>query len=149
MHPCIPKLACVALTVVSLSLHAETPTVQGYWREPLGAVLRIARCEDKLCIQIVAFSPGNHPHVDEHNPNASLRGRSLCGLRIGSGFLETDPRHARGGHLYDPRTGRTYSGSMTAEGDRLNLRGYFGIKLLGRTETWTRTGLSARPCQPQ
>lgn len=27
---------------------------------------------------------------------------------------------------------------MTAEGDVLHLRGYLGIKLFGRTETWTR-----------
>jgi len=151
MVSCIPKLVCVALTAVSFSPHAEAATaaatVQGYWRDPAGAVLRIAQCQAKICIEVVALSPGNHPHVDVHNPNVSLRGRSLCGLRIGA-FVESDPQHAEG-HLYDPRSGRTYSGSMTAEGDQLKLRGYVGIKLLGRTEIWTRVGAIARLCHPE
>lgn len=155
MPSCIPKLVCVALTAVSFSLHAETAavpatvpaTVQGDWREPSGAVLRIARCQDKMCIEVVALAPGNHPHVDVHNPNANLRGRSLCGLRIGA-FVENDPQHAEG-YLYDPKSGRRYSGSMTAEGDQLKLRGYVGIKLFGRTEIWTRVGTLTRPCHPE
>ena len=149
MHRRIPKLVWAALTAVSVSVHAANAVVQGYWREPSGAVLQIARCEGTLCVEIVALSAANHPHVDVHNPNPALRSRSLCGLRIGAGFFQSDPQHAQGGHLYDPRTGRTYRGSMTAEGDRLMLRGYIGIKLLGRTEIWTRAGTIARPCQPQ
>ena len=70
----------------------------------------------------------------------------LCGLRVGQGFTQTDPQHADGGHVYDPRTGRTYSGSMTAQGNTLKLRGYLGIQLLGRTETWTRVGQGYATC---
>jgi len=143
----IRKLLCAALTVVSFALHAETATVRGYWLEPAGTILHIVPCKDKLCIVIVAISVGNHPQVDVHNPNPALRGRPLCGLRIGEGFVESDSRHARGGRLYDPRTGRTYDGSMTAEGHLLKLRGFVGIELLGRTQTWTRAASSPNPCE--
>lgn len=120
--------------------------VTGYWQEgPSGAIIRIARCAEGLCLTIVAL-PSADPHTDAHNPEAKLRGRELCGLRIGQGFTQTDPQHADGGHLYDPKSGRTYSGSMTAEGNTLKLRGYLWSKFLGRTETWVRVGQSHAKC---
>jgi uncharacterized protein (DUF2147 family) len=122
--------------------------VRGYWREPSGAVIQIAECAQGLCLKIVALSPGDHPHTDLHNPDEKLRGRSLCGLRVGQDFRQTDLLHADGGHVYDPKSGRTYSGSMTAQGNLLKLRGYLGIQLLGRTETWTRAGQGYAACVP-
>ena len=77
--------------------------------------------------------------VDANNPDAALRTRPLCGLVIGTGFTLKDPTHAEDGHLYDPKTGKTYKGTLTSEGDRLKLRGYVGAKLFGRTAEWTRT----------
>lgn len=99
----------------------------------------IAPCGRTLCAEIAALSPGKHPLTDMRNPDPRLRGRSLCGLRIGEGFVEVDPQHARSGRLYDPKSGHTYSGQMTAEGNLLQLRGYLGLPIFGRSETWVRT----------
>ncbi len=130
------------------SAMAEEPGVRGYWQEPSGAVIQVAPCAEDLCLKIVALSPAEHPHTDVHNPDEKLRGRSLCGLRIGQDFKQTDAQHAQGGHLYDPKSGRTYSGSMMAEGNTLKLRGYIGIKLVGRTENWSRVGPGHATCIP-
>jgi len=139
-----------ASTTIPLSLpaSAEEAGVRGYWQEPSGAVIQVADCTQGLCLNIVALPPGDHPRTDLHNPDEKLRGRALCGLRIGLGFTQTDPQHAGGGHLYDPKSGRTYSGSMTAQGNTLRLRGYLGISLLGRTEIWTRVGQGHATCSP-
>ena len=52
------------------------------------------------------------------------------------------------GTIYDPSTGNTYSCRLTLEGaDRLLLRGYLGIPLIGRTTTWTRVGTENRMCR--
>lgn len=131
-------LLCTALAAAGAA--AQTASVQGYWREPRGAVIHIAPCGDRLCVEIVRLSGGNPPARDAHNPDPKLRNRPLCGLRIGEGFTSVDPQHARGGHLYDPRNGSTYSGEMTAEGNVLHLRGYLGLRMLGRTQTWVRAG---------
>ena len=120
------------------NLHAASATVRGYWREPSGAVIRIAPCGARLCMDIVALPPHRHAFADVRNPNPRLRARLLCGLRIGEGFIERDSRHADGGHLYDPKSGHIYRGSMSSDGDLLELRGYVGLKLFGRTETWMR-----------
>ena len=67
-------------------------------------------------------------------------------LTIGQGFQLTDPTHAEGGTLYDPKTGKTYRGAMKAEGDELDLRGYVGIKLFGESQTWKRVAHPPAPC---
>ena len=120
----------------------------GYWQEePSGAVIRIAQCAEGLCLTIVEL-PSDHPYTDVRNPDLKLRGRPLCGLRIGQGFTQTDSRHADGGDLYDPNSGRIYCGSMTAEGNTLKLRGYLGMRFLGRTEIWTRVRRPYTKCTP-
>lgn len=127
-------------------LHAGRDAIRGYWREPSGSVIRIAGCGPGLCLDIVALPPGPHPSADVRNPDPKLRAIPLCGLRIGEGFIERDSRHAEGGHLYDPKSGHTYRGSMVADGDRLELRGYLGLKLFGRTQTWMRVPGAPRQC---
>lgn len=142
------------VSLASTAVHGGAPAtaadagVRGFWQEPSGAVIQIAQCAQGLCLTIVALSPGDHPHTDVHNPDKKLRGRALCGLRVGQGFTQTDSRHADGGHVYDPRSGRTYGGSMTAQDNTLKLRGYLGIEWLGRTETWARVGQDHATCAP-
>ncbi|MGH8202048.1 MAG: DUF2147 domain-containing protein [Steroidobacteraceae bacterium] len=127
---------------------AAEPGVTGYWQqEPSGAVIQIAQCAEGLCLTIVSL-PSNRPRTDVRNQDMKLRGRPLCGLRIGQGFTQSDSQHADGGHVYDPKSGRTYSGSMTAQGNTLKLRGYVGFKFLGRTETWTRVWQPHAKCAP-
>jgi len=143
---CFSLLAWLSAASTPSPLSAADSDVRGWWQEPSGAVIQIASCAEGLCLKIVALSGGDHPHNDVHNPDAKLRGRALCGLQIGQHFTQTDRQHAEGGRLYDPRSGQTYSGSMTAEGNTLKLRGYLGIKLLGRTEIWTRVAPGQRTC---
>ena len=141
-----PLILCAALAAASA--YAQSATVLGYWREPRGSIIRIAPCDRQLCIEIAELPPGHHAVADGRNPDPRLRTRPLCGLRIGEGFVEVDPQHARGGHLYDPRNGRTYSGDMTADGNLLHLRGYFGLRIFGRTATWARAS-QPPPCPRQ
>ena len=120
----------------------------GDWREPGGSIIQIARCGPDLCATLVAISAKAPSPLDLHNPDPDQRAKPLCGLIIGKSFHESSPDHAEGGMLYDPKSGRTYHGEMTATGDTLALRGYVGLKLFGRTESWTRTPAGAS-CSPQ
>jgi uncharacterized protein (DUF2147 family) len=45
-----------------------------------------------------------------------------------------------GGDIYAPESGKTYSSYMYLKDiNTLKVRGYVGISLFGRTETWTRS----------
>ena len=137
---------CAVLAAAAASAYAQTATVLGYWREPGGSVIRIAPCDHELCVEIARLRTGAHHFTDGRNPDPRLRNRPLCGLRIGAGFVQVDPQHARGGHLYDPRSGRTYRGEMTAAGNLLHLRGYIGLPIFGRTATWVRASQPPTAC---
>jgi uncharacterized protein (DUF2147 family) len=45
----------------------------------------------------------------------------------------------KGGSVYDPQNGKIYRGKITlVSPNKLDLRGFVGIPLFGRTTTWTR-----------
>lgn len=133
--------------LASVALAAQTGSVLGAWQDPTGSVIRIDRCGVEVCLWIAALGPTAPSPLDIHNPDPGQRGRALCGLEIGSGFTLRDAAHASGGSLYDPKTGKTYHGAMSAEGGNLELRGYVGIPLFGRSETWKRPAQPVEPCR--
>jgi len=78
---------------------------------------------------------------DKNNPDPALRERLIIGLEILRGLVPSnqDPLTFTGGTIYDPVSGNTYRCQLKLESsDRLYLRGYIAIPLVGRTTTWTR-----------
>jgi uncharacterized protein (DUF2147 family) len=77
--------------------------------------------------------------LDTENPDTALRSRELRGLTILTGFRYDGDGEWKDGRIYDPNSGNTYRGTIRMEeAGSLKLRGYVGISLFGRTETWTR-----------
>lgn len=144
----IPALLVLPAILTLSTARAQTRDggVLGDWANPSGSVIQIYRCGADVCARLIAISADSPTRADVHNPDPAQRGRSLCGLKIGSGFELVGPDRAQGGKLYDPKSGKTYTGSMTREGNHLKLRGYVGIPLFGRTETWTRAPDSVAAC---
>jgi len=55
------------------------------------------------------------------------------------GFRYTGDNLWEGGRIYNPEDGRKYRCKLWLDGEnRLKLRGYVGMSLLGKTETWIR-----------
>jgi len=67
-------------------------------------------------MRIMFLSPTADATTDIHNPDATLRARSLCALELGSRFHPSDATHASGGTIYDPKSGNTYRGQMLWKG---------------------------------
>ena len=74
---------------------------------------------------------------DVKNPDETLKRREVLGIELLTGFLFTDNSYANG-KIYDPETGKTYECKMTLTENILKVRGYIGISLFGRTETFER-----------
>lgn len=136
-----------AVFLVAPGAHALTTGVVGTWRGPENSIISVAPCGGSLCAKVLSTGDETGARIDSNNPDASLRTRALCGLQIGEGFHGSDPNKADGGHLYDPRSGKTYKGSMTSEGDVLLLRGYVGLSMFGRTARWDRVTAPVDTCK--
>lgn len=79
------------------------------------------------------------PKTDYKNPNPQLRQRPIVGMQFMSDFVYAGRNRWEGGRVYDPESGKTYKCKMTLlSTNRLEVRGYVGLSLLGRTVVWTR-----------
>ena len=70
----------------------------------------------------------------------SLKNQPIEGLRILTGLKADGNNRWRDGKLVDPESGKVYSGKLTLSdnGQSLDLRGYVGTPLFGRSQTWQR-----------
>jgi uncharacterized protein (DUF2147 family) len=73
------------------------------------------------------------------NPNCvdckdDRKNKPILGMEIIRG-LKKEGDEFTGGTITDPKTGKTYKCTIKREGDKLNVRGYLGFSLLGRTQT--------------
>lgn len=86
------------------------------------------------------ISWGNRPNgKDTNNPDPKLRDQNLIGLVILKDFSFNGKDKWEDGTIYDPNNGKTYSCVIRIKDEKtLEVRGYIGISLLGRTEVWTR-----------
>ena len=80
---------------------------------------------------------GKTSKKDINNSNEKLRSRNLLNLNILSG-LTYDDGEWTGGELYDPKSGKTYKSKMKLKGGNLEIRGYVGSPMFGKTMVWTR-----------
>lgn len=79
------------------------------------------------------------PKVDDKNPDAGKKTRPILGLVMLRDFVNTKDNKWEDGKIYDPRNGKEYSCEITLKDPKtLDVRGYIGISLIGRTDTWTR-----------
>ena len=79
------------------------------------------------------------PKTDVKNADPARRSRPLLNLPLMYNFKYDGGHLWSDGKIYDPESGKEYNCKMTLVGpNTLEVRGYLGISLLGRTQTWTR-----------
>jgi uncharacterized protein (DUF2147 family) len=79
------------------------------------------------------------PKLDIENPSKEAQSNPVVGLEVLKGFIYKGDGLWTNGKIYDPKSGNTYNGQMNLnEPNKLNIRSFFGLSILGRTETWSR-----------
>lgn len=70
----------------------------------------------------------------------NLKGKPIIGLVFLYGLKMNSDGSWSGGSIVDPETGKIYkcSVNISPDGKELHVRGYIGVSLLGRTQTWYR-----------
>lgn len=111
-----------------------------YWTPEKDGKIKIYESGGKYYGKIIE---GKNPNrLDAENPNPDLRSRKVVGMVFLEGFeWDEGDEEWDGGKIYDPDTGNTYDSYMWFEdGSKriLNVKGYIGISLIGRTAEFER-----------
>ena len=138
-------IVLIVLTAVSISAKAQTDKIEGLWYNDIKSakVLITKASNGKFYGKVVWLKEplkNGKPKVDELNSDEKLRTRPRLGLPVLADFVKDgdDNNKYTDGTIYDPNNGKTYSCKMTYKGNTLDIRGYIGISLFGRTTTWSR-----------
>lgn len=77
--------------------------------------------------------------LDSKNPDKAEAEKKLVGKVILHDLQHDEDADYKGGKIYDPESGKTYSCKATRQADgNLKVRGFIGASLFGRTTLWTR-----------
>jgi len=132
------------LTAISFAGFAQNKdAILGKWINSSGeAHVEITKRSDKYFGKIVWLKEPKDDKgatkTDLKNPDENLKSKPILGLEILRNFVFDNGKWTDG-KIYDPKSGKTYSCNMTMQGnDILNMRGYVGVSLFGRSETWKR-----------
>ncbi|NVM62615.1 uncharacterized protein (DUF2147 family) [Mucilaginibacter sp. SG538B] len=139
------RFVLILLTIVAVSINAKAQTdkIEGLWYNDVKtAKIQISKeSNGKFYGKVVWLKEplkDGKPKVDEMNGDEKLRSRPRLGLPVLADFVKDGDNKYSGGTIYDPNNGKTYSCKMTYKGKTLDIRGYIGISLFGRTTTWSR-----------
>jgi uncharacterized protein (DUF2147 family) len=130
----------VALLLSAAPAWAADP-IEGEWLTPDGgSKVRIAACPDKpeqMCGVVSWLPAAQAKDLDARNPDASLRSRPILGVPTIMGFKQAAPGKWTGGKLYDPASGKTYNGKLSANPNgTLKVEGC--VLMVCQAQTWKR-----------
>ena len=143
-------LLVTSFTLLSLSssfkvLQENPDAIVGVWKTGEGnAMVRIYKNGEKYQGKIVWLKEPNDPEtgkpkIDKNHPEEETRTRPILGLVNVWGFRFAEKNNWEDVNIYYPKNGNTYSCTikMTSQ-NTIEVRGFIGVSLIGRTDTWTR-----------
>lgn len=146
---CIAVLCSFMLTsfiFISQSQNVENANIYGlWWNAEKTAKIKIYKAKSgKACGKITWLKEPNNengkPKVDKENPNKELAKKPIINLVVLKHLVYKGNNKWEDGKIYDPNNGKDYSceATLSADNKTLDLRGYVGFSLLGRTSSWKK-----------
>lgn len=135
-----------ALMAGAVGAWAQTDTPAGVWRtidDKTGQAKALIKITEKNGEYVGTIEKGLGPDADPNRICTACtdyrKGQKMIGMQILNG-LRKDGDEYDGGKILDPESGMTYGCKVKVidGGQKLQVRGYLGISLLGRTQTWIR-----------
>ena len=144
-RPLLPLLFACFLGICACLANAQPgDTIAGIWKtfdddtnQP-AALVQITEKNGLFAGTITKLLDPNAPTICDKCPD-SRKGKPIVGMEILTGLRRNGDAFT-GGHILDPDDGEIYRAEMRLkdQGNKLDLRAYLGIPLLGRTQTWLR-----------
>jgi uncharacterized protein (DUF2147 family) len=138
------QVTVLASTAIQAGMSA--PTAAGVWRQvdesgKVGALVTITQEGDIFVGRLsrLFLDPGDDPNPICGNCSGDKHNQPFLGLVFIEGMKQSGLDYT-GGTVLDPETGDIYKAkmSLSPDGKRLTLRGYIGLSIFGRSQTWTR-----------
>ncbi|MDB5767578.1 MAG: hypothetical protein JWQ61_2392 [Collimonas fungivorans] len=125
----------------------DTSSAVGLWKnidDHTGkpkALIRISEANGELHgkIEKLLRDPSQDQNPKCVKCQGELKDQPILGMTIING-MKKDGNEYNGGTILDPDNGKVYKSKMSLadDGKKLNVRGYIGVPMLGRTQTWVR-----------
>ena len=146
------KLLSILIAVLAIEINfaqthsqADADKILGAWQtgSGKGRILITKYGDNKFGGKIIwlrePLDAKGKPKTDVKNPDESKRKRPKMGLNNLLGFTYEGNNRFENGTIYDPENGKTYKCIITLiNKNTLTIKGYSGITLISRTDTWRR-----------
>jgi len=135
------KMAAIICLFITFSVFAQKNEIIGHWKtiddstgETESVVEIFKKSDEKYYGRVVQMlvKPDNDNCVKCKDDR---KNKPLIGLEIIRG-LTKDGNEFTGGTITDSKNGKSYECTITRDGEKLNVRGYIGFSLIGRTQVW-------------
>jgi len=129
------------------TLHANEPSPSGLWKtidDNTGlakGLVRIGEVNGRFegKIEKIFPKPGDNPAPKCDKCDGTRKNQPVLGMTILWGLAKQTDDY-QGGEILDPENGKTYRAKMklTDGGKKLEVRGFIGVSLFGRSQIWLR-----------
>ena len=137
----------IILTIIlfTTSISLSSQTIFGKWNSKnvdtgeIDSVIEVYMKEGKAFAKIVEIKDTRRQSAVCDLCTGKNKDKPILGLNILTG-LEKDEDEWSGGKILDPRNGKIYKCYIQLDGaNKLKIRGYIGLALLGKTAFWERS----------
>jgi uncharacterized protein (DUF2147 family) len=134
----------ILLLLLSSFAMAQRHGITGRWKtidDETGkavSVVEIFERQGKIYGRVVELLNPKDKHKTCEKCDGEDKNKPIMGLTVIKGLSKNGDEY--NGRILDPKHGKIYKCNVTLESkDKLKVRGYVGISLLGRTQYWFRT----------
>ena len=137
----------IALVMSALHAWADDTSPVGLWKSiddntgKAKSLVRISESDGQLSgkVEKLFRAPGEEQNPKCDKCSDARKDQPIIGMTILSGLKKNGDEYS-GGEILDPANGKLYKSkvSVVNSGKKLNVRGYIGAPLFGRTQVWVR-----------
>ncbi len=141
------KAGLIAMMFAMPAAWAQNASPAGVWKtidDETGKPKSLVRITEENGVLTGKIDKLFRPADQDQNPKCTAcdgarKDQPIIGMTILWG-LKKDGNEYTGGEILDPAKGKTYKSKLTLKdnGSKLDVRGYIGAPMFGRTQTWVR-----------
>lgn len=144
------KILMVLFVLISSSIvKSEEAKIEGRWKQfddeskELSSIVEISENNGEWSGKIIEiFKTSNEETLTTvcQDCTGEFKDKKIVGLKFIWGMKKKSQFEYTDGQILDPNNGSTYKCKMilSEDGQQLDVRGFIGISLLGRTQTWKK-----------